>query len=102
MSNNKYNNRLAVLKVDKAIHDPKTKADRDTAEQFLHFAQWCELRGRFTSYQMYAELKKIMVLNYMAYKNEGMLFEILSNNFNLDVKRNRKTNLIICRQRVVV
>lgn len=102
MSNNKYNNRLAVLKVDKAIHDPKTKADKRTANQFLHFAQWCELRGRFTSNQMYTELKRIMVLNYMAYKNEQMLFEILSDNFNLEVKRNRKTNLIICRQRGVV
>ncbi len=99
VSDSKYSKRLAVLMVEKAIQEPKTNADKKTAQQFLHFAQWCELTGRFTHKQMYEELKKIGVLNYKVYKNEEMLFEILAKNFNLDVKRNKKTSLISCMNR---
>lgn len=47
---------------------------------------------------MLHELKRIGVVNYKAY-NEKMLFEILDKNFNLALKRNKKTNLITCKKR---
>ena len=100
-SNDRYKRSVQVLKVDRAILDPKTKADKKTAEQFVHFAQWCVLKGTFTHKQMYDELRNVGVVNHKAYKNEAMLFEILNNNFNLNIKRNRRTNRITCTSNVV-
>lgn len=97
-SNDHYNKRVAVLKVQKAISEPQTKADRRTAERFIHFGQWCVSKGTFSYKQMCNELKRIGVVNYKAF-NEKMLFEILGKNFNLDVKRNKKINLITCKER---
>ncbi len=91
----KYNKRVTVLKVNKAIHHPITKADRKTAEQFIEFAQRCLKLGRFTNMQMNDELKKCGVINYKAFKNEEMLFEILRD-FDLKVKRDKRKNIIIC------
>ena len=101
LSDHKYKTRVQVLKVDKAIKEPKTNADKRTAQQFLHFAQWCALRKRFTHKQMYDELRNVGVVNHNAFKNEAMLFGILSSNFNLDVKRNKRTSQITCKSRVV-
>lgn len=97
-SNDYYRKRIAVLKVIKAIHNPITKADKRTAEQFVHFAQWCELKKSFSNKQMYDELKQCGVLNHKAFRSENMLFEIVKY-FDLIVKRNKKTNIITCKKK---
>lgn len=84
--------------MQKAISEPKTMTDKRTAERFIHFGHWCVSKGAFSLKQMRYKLKHIGVVNYKAF-NEKMLFEILGKNFNLDVKHNKKTNLITCKER---
>ena len=99
-SNDYYRKRVTVLRVNKAIFNPETNADKKTAQQFIEFGQRCLKLGTFTHKQMYEELKKCGVINYKAFKNEGMLFEILKD-FDLIVERNKKTNNITCTKKVV-
>ena len=84
------------MKVNKAIHNAETKADKKTAEQFIEFAQRCLKLESFTHKQMYDALKKCGVINFKAFKNEEMLFEILKE-FDLIVERKKKTNKITCK-----
>lgn len=100
LSNSKYNQLVNVLKVDQAVKRPKNAADKRTANNFLHLSHWCVLKKEFKLQQMYEELRKLGVVNYKAYCNENTLCEIMNKVFNLEVKRNNNTNLIICKERV--
>ncbi|NLA63663.1 MAG: hypothetical protein GX857_10685 [Bacteroidales bacterium] len=99
LSNDKYRKLVNVLKVERAILKPASKADTKTAKLFVYLGQWCVRKKTFTLSEMYNKLKEIGVVNYKAYCNEKLLIEILDKNFNLDVKRNTKTNMIICSDR---
>lgn len=99
LSNDKYKKLVSVLRVEKAILEPTTKADRRTAELFVYLGQWCVSRKTFSLTEMYNKLREIGVVNYKTYCNEKILFEILDKNFNLNVKRNRRTNMIHCHER---
>ena len=82
-------------RVENTLNEPITQADEKTAKQFISFAKWCNEKQTFSHNQMIQRLKEIGVMNYKAF-NEQMLFELLKG-FNLNAKRNSKTNLINCR-----
>ncbi len=94
-SNDYYRKAILFYRIEKTLNEPITIADKKTAGQFLSFAQWCLKKSTFSYKQMIQQLKEIGVMNYRAF-NEQMLLEILKY-FELEAKRNRKTNLINCR-----
>ena len=98
-SDNYFKKRITVLQVYKAIHDPVTQADRRTAEQFVEFGTRCLDAGTFTNKKMYQMLKKCGVINFKAFTDEDMLFEILKE-FDITAKRNSRENNITCTPRV--
>lgn len=93
-SDDNYRKQVLYLRVENTINKPITQADKKTRKQFIQFAQWCAKEATFTNSKMNDQLKKIGVLNYKAF-NEAMLFELL-HGFKLEVKRNKKTNIISC------
>lgn len=94
-SDDYYRKTVLFYRIEKTLNEPKTIADKKTAQQFLSFAKWCNEKQTFSYKQMIQQLKGIGVMNYKAF-NEQMLFELLKC-FNLNAKRNSKTNLITCR-----
>ncbi len=93
-SNDYYNKTVLYYRIKKTINNPKTKADQKTVNQLDHFVKWCIEKQVFSYNEMKKELKKIGVLR-SKHLPEVMVFDLLEC-FGLDVKRNKKTNLIKC------
>lgn len=93
-SNDYYRKTVLFYRVENTLNEPITQADEKTAKQFISFAKWCNEKQTFSHKQMIQRLREIGVMNYKAF-NEQMLFELLKG-FNLNAKRNKKTNLINC------
>ena len=91
-SNDYYNKQTLLLKIQPTIMNPQNAADMNQARRFILFAQWCKNKETFTYKQMYQKLRSLRIVNLKAY-NEKMLFEVLKW-FELNAKRNRKTNII--------
>ena len=93
-SNDYYKKTVSYYRIKKTINNPKTKADQKTVNQLDHFVKWCIEKQVFSYNEMKKELKKIGVLR-SKHLPEVMVFDLLEC-FSLDVKRNKKTNLIKC------
>ena len=99
LSNTRYKHLKNVLMVEQAKNNPKNKADRKIANQFRHISQWCVDKKEFKLQQLYDEIRNIGVVNYKVYSNEELLIVILKRIFSVELKRNKKTNVIVCKKR---
>lgn len=95
-SNDYYTKVVLFYRIRNTLNAPQTIADKRTAQQFISFAKWCATQKIFSNNQMNTQLKIIGVLNSKQLP-EHLIFELLKA-FNLKAKRNRKTNLINCKQ----
>lgn len=93
-SNDYYKKTVLFYRLKNTINNPKTKADEKTVSQLDHFVKWSIEKQKFSSNEMRKELKKIGVLRSKQLP-ERMIFDLLKC-FSLNVKRNKKENLIKC------
>ena len=81
-----------------AKNNPKNKADIKIANQFSHISQWCVDKKEFKLQQLYDEIRNIGVVNHKAYSNEELLTVMLKRIFSVELKRNNRKCVILCKK----
>jgi len=98
-SKNFYTKAVNFYTLLNSLKNPITPIDHKSNNNFIKFKDWCIKQGKFSNIQMKNKLEGYGVKNHKVF-DEKQVFDLLEF-FDLDAKRNKKTNEITCKKKVV-